>query len=175
MIIPNSKIKITDEQEANLRNHAEYLVKGELKADFNMKHFSSYKALDDHYPTCGTSGCSLGHGPFSTGIMKDPEEAWTDYGVRIFGIDTTWVGDGAVNWEWLFDQGWDDIDPSPTAAGYRILYFLQFGVPDFEKLKNTKYDDMHDVLDGHSDIFSTKCSVDALKEAIESNTPIVLV
>lgn len=110
-------IDITAEQRANLRKLADYLLSGDLKADFDMSLYGT--ATDDN---CGTVGCAIGHGPNAGIPIKG--RSWGNYADDEFG---TCNGDIFC---WLFGSSWNDIDNTPQGAGHRILYTLEHGIPN---------------------------------------------
>lgn len=116
-------IGLSDEHEANLRTLAAYLLRGELRAEFDMNRFSE---SDSEYKrtTCGSVGCAVGHGPY-VGINKNNCEGWFDYSDRVFGLDGAGAG-----WKWCFDADWDQVDNTPAGAAKRILWLLENGLPD---------------------------------------------
>lgn len=113
----------------NLRILANYLIAGQLKADFHMGIFSLHPS--NYYSwgfpakemNCGTSGCAVGHGPYA-GICKKDDEGWAQYSHRVF-IDLH-----SREWKWCFHPQWSGIDNTAEGAGKRILWLLEKGLPD---------------------------------------------
>lgn len=124
-IMEHKELNIDPKQRSNLKKLADYLLSGNLKAEFDMGMFSD---RGSHSISCGTVGCAVGHGPYA-GIPKDANETWYDYARIVFnGYD--------INlFDWLFGGEWYHYDNTPEGAGKRILYALKYGVPT-----NHKYD-----------------------------------
>lgn len=121
------KILLPEEKRKNLKKLADYLLKGELKAKFNMSRYTGHKIFtdEDMYATdCGTIGCAVGHGPFA-GVLKNEKELWDEYSERCFIDDTRNSAYG-----FLFAGEWEDVDNTPQGAAKRILYFLENGIPE---------------------------------------------
>ena len=106
----------------SLETLATYLESGELKAEFTMAYFFDVDA-DLGMPTCGSSGCAVGHGPYA-GISKIPGEGWVSYGTRAFGLSS-----GDLDWLWCFSSVWVNVDNTPRGAAKRIRYLLANGKP----------------------------------------------
>ena len=70
---------MTKEQRDNLKKLADYLIRGKLKAGFDMSMFMG-SSIEPN-PTCRTVACAVGHGP-SAGIKKLDNEDWNDYSER---------------------------------------------------------------------------------------------
>jgi len=127
-------IGLSQEHEDNLRKLADYLIKGELKAEFDMRQYS-----EGHYcgPSrqldCGTAGCAAGHGPYA-GVAKKRGEGWEEYILRAFGIPDT----DNYYYSWCFDAEWAECDNTSSGAGKRILYLLDHGLPDNAKEQTQK-------------------------------------
>jgi hypothetical protein len=104
----------------NLKILSDYLIKGELRAEFGMgfftRSFNEEMSLD-----CGTIGCAVGHGPYA-GIPKQIGESFADYSERVFTTDDN-------VWEYLFSCGWIKTDNTALGAGLRIKYYLKHGLP----------------------------------------------
>lgn len=107
----------------NLRTLANYLLSGELKADFNMRHYDSHNQILDGVIDCGSCGCALGHGPYA-GVVKSPWESWAAYSRRAMGMPN-----GSIESIWCFSMQWTEIDNTAQGAGKRILWMLEHGVP----------------------------------------------
>ena len=145
------------QQEKNFR----VLADGLLNLPVNYKHFNMSIYLrhsggcgltaGDLPPSkgkrvvnCGTVGCAAGHGP-SFGIKVKKGESWAGYVERVFTD-----GDDKI-YRWCFHQLWADCDNTPQGAALRILYMLDYGIPeDFsiwtpEKHK-TLYTNAYDVV-----------------------------
>jgi hypothetical protein len=126
----HSSLNITDEQEANLRKLAAYLLT--LPADypdFEMRDFvqsGEYEKREFvHQPACGTAACAVGHGP-NAGIEPAPYlESWRDYSVRAFGLNF-WSPD----WDWCFSGEWADVDNTVHGAAKRVIHLLANGLPE---------------------------------------------
>lgn len=99
----------------NLKTLAYYLLNG-LKAKFDMSHYCIDSSTEG---TCGSSGCAIGHGPYATGILRDKCEPWSEYCMRVFGIEN-----GSEQYRYMFYYTWCVIDNTPTGAGRRIIRFL---------------------------------------------------
>lgn len=114
---------MTQEQKDNLLKLATYLLSGNLKAEFDMRHYSQWHdaLIAVEKTDCGTIGCSAGHGPYA-GIPKESGESWYHYISRVFGI-------GVFSWQYdfVFSSQWGSIDNTPQGAGKRILYMLRKG------------------------------------------------
>ena len=118
----------------NLRKLANYLLNlPEGYEHFDMEHYlDSHNYTKDGYcsnaikllPKCGTVACAAGHGP-SAGITPNPREGWDSYIQRVFRINE--FGEW---WSWAFDSSWQEFDNTPHGAALRILYMLDFGVPE---------------------------------------------
>jgi hypothetical protein len=119
------KIELSDFQRENLKKLADYLLKGELKAEFGMRRFTDDD--NDFNANCGTIGCAVGHGPYA-GIEKHKGETWPQYSHRCF-IEFGKDPKRNIAWEWCFSGYWTDIDNSPQGAGKRILILLNKGLP----------------------------------------------
>lgn len=114
-------ITLTPEQRDNLAKLADYLEKGELRAEFDMRLFSDGDHVVDA-SECGAVGCAVGHGPYA-GIPKFPEETWYDYWNRAFAN-----GDPRV-YCWCFASDWVWQDGTPSGVAKRIRVMLEHGLP----------------------------------------------
>ncbi len=115
---------ISDEQEANLRKLAAYLLT--LPADypdFEMSDFVQEGSEFAHL-ACGTAACAVGHGPMA-GIDIEGPELWGVYSERVFIND--W---GCEAWDWCFAGTWSQYDNTVHGAAKRILLMLEHGVPE---------------------------------------------
>ena len=74
--------------------------------------------------TCGTTGCLLGHGP-SAGISPRGCSGWWEYASAKFGLLTH-----GRPWRWCFGGSWDAVDNTPRGGALRILYMLDYGIPE---------------------------------------------
>lgn len=102
-------------------------------AQFNMRLYysgsdESRYARHNGGLRCGTVACALGHGP-AAGILFPPRMLesgpnWNEY-ANLFTGDG-WTG---LNYDWLFYDSWDDVDPSHYGAAARIRYLLDKGRP----------------------------------------------
>lgn len=117
-------IKLSQQHEHNLRKLAEYLLRPELKAKFDMVAYSDWDH-DDYSIECGTIGCAAGHGPHA-GIPKYDSETWSQYITRVFGLN---IVASTIAWRWCFDADWERTDNTPVGAAKRILWLLHNGVP----------------------------------------------
>lgn len=116
-----TNLKITKEQEDNLRILADYLLAGNLKAEFDMIRFCENELMSE--PTnCGSVGCAIGHGPYA-GISKNNDEGFLPYSYRVFGFLYN-------EWLWCFGPSWARRDNTPEGAGKRILILLEEGLPE---------------------------------------------
>lgn len=128
-------------QKANLHALSRYLT-GPLQAQFEMTQFCDDESCLS--PTCGTIGCSLGHGTYAVEPRQyegGVPERWYDYGRRVFGAEPK-----SREWEWMFGESWGGRwdheshpgsefhytpgpDNTPQGAAARIDVFLNRGVP----------------------------------------------
>ena len=106
-----------EQQQKNLRTLSNYLLLGNLKAEFDMSVFAEHRDLEPEID-CGTVGCAVGHGPYA-GIPKKPEELWVEYTEREFGASEEKI------FEHLFGQEWKEYDNTPEGAANRILNLLE--------------------------------------------------
>lgn len=116
---------ITPQQRANLEKLAAYLESGDLKARFEMEHYSD---SDDYTGAthCGTGGCAVGHGPYA-GIEKLGYETWRDYSYRVFLTCNT--AEQELTWSFLFSGCWSETSfDQAIHAAKRIRHFLK-GLP----------------------------------------------
>ena len=118
---------LNEEQIANLRKLAEYLVsKRNKRAEFDMKYYTELRNVDaaDTTTECGSVGCAVGHGPYA-GIPKYQDENWLQYAKRSF---YNGIGD---MFDYLFSDDWAEnwLDNTALGAGKRILFMLKFGLP----------------------------------------------
>lgn len=119
------ELKITAKQEKNLRTLAEYLLSDNLVAQFDMSKFTEYSMWEeDTHLNCGTVGCAVGHGPYA-GIRKKKREDWIDYARRVFGCSE----DNNL-FVWAFSGSWVTYDNTAKGAAKRILYAIEYGVPE---------------------------------------------
>lgn len=116
-------IQITSEQHKNLENLAQGLAELPDPSLFNMK--VTFK----QYTKCGTVCCAAGYGP-TFGIEKYPDESWVNYCARVYGTLPDTNPDDDPLFDWLFSFGWQHVDNTPSGASKRILYALQYGVPE---------------------------------------------
>lgn len=117
------EVNITQKQRDNLKKLSEYLLKDNLKAEFDMSCYNDSgfsSSLEDH---CGTVGCAVGHGPYA-GIYKNKGDDWGEYARKSFTS-----GEGSL-YKWCFDSFWVSTDNTPKGAGLRIKWFLEKGIPD---------------------------------------------
>lgn len=126
-IARHPSLKITDEQETNLRKLAAYLLT--LPADYPKFAMSLFtqdgrggQGHPAHLPDCGTAACAAGHGP-SAGIRPKKGETWAQYSGRAFC--ETW----SIEWDWCFAPFWARADNTAHGAARRILHMLERGVP----------------------------------------------
>lgn len=124
----------------NLQTLATYLAYAEKPPEvrFDMETFSDDEHRCSDSTVCGTVGCAAGFGPFA-GIPKLPEELWTQYTERQFGVD-------AREFDWCFIASWKQVDNTPEGAAKRIQRMLNTGVPSsFDP--NDMDDFLYDYLD----------------------------
>jgi len=131
-------ITISYQQKKNLITLANGLMKNRNKreARFTMACFADagqHNIVGDPYLTeCGSVGCAVGHAPYY-GITKMYGEGWDGYSYRtlipIFNADTGVLIDDRA-WRWCFAGEWTNLDDSKKGAAQRIMYFLQYGLPD---------------------------------------------
>ena len=122
---------------------------------FEMLTFGNCYNYNEQENECGTVGCALGHAPLFgfkyipmyeihpgtlTERFNPKGERWEDFGKRVFGVSTMFR-----NWDWLFAGGWTIIDNTRRGAAQRIIYMLQYGVPE-----DWSYD--RDTIDLYKDI-----------------------
>jgi hypothetical protein len=119
------EIELSDFQKENLKKLSDYLLKGELKADFDMLKFSDN---GDFATLCGSVGCAVGHGT-DAGIKKFHDEDWSQYSWRCF-INKWNSAYHSYAWEWCFDAYWTDTDNTPEGAAKRIQILLNKGLPN---------------------------------------------
>ena len=93
---------------------------------FDMRVFCDHSHGDSDH--CGTAGCAVGYGPFF-GIQKHANEDWFNYSHRCF-INELRDGSGSDEWDWCFNSYWSRYDNSKRGAAQRIIYMLQYGVPE---------------------------------------------
>lgn len=113
---------ITEAQKQNLIRVCNYLLAGQLEADFTMSYFTSHSRGGSKLD-CGTSGCFVGHGPYA-GVEKLENETWVEYGQKSFGITIS-----SAEWAYLFSSYWCQIDNTAQGAAIRVLHFLTHGLP----------------------------------------------
>jgi len=106
----------------NLFKLATYLESGNLKAKFDMREFSEDGMVVAHFPTCGSVGCAVGHGPYA-GIPKIEREDWYEYSERAFGLRPL-----TRDWNWCFGASWVNEDNTPEGAA-RICHLVLHGHP----------------------------------------------
>lgn len=115
------ELGITRQQFNNLFKLAHYLLKGKLKAEFDMGRYSDISHRCGA-TLCGTVGCAIGHGPYAG--IKNPECLnWDEYSLKSFGLAQYHEGAGHS----LFSWRWMDVDNTPNGAAKRILYLLKYG------------------------------------------------
>lgn len=130
-------------QLSNLLKLSDYLLSGDLKANFDMSDFTDVAygegpldvtygegPLDEDWTTwttCGTVGCAAGHGPYA-GIPKLPTEDWQDYTRRVF-IESRSSNENNKAWDFCFSGSWARYDNTPEGAANRIKYLIVNGVP----------------------------------------------
>lgn len=135
----NIKVKLLPHERENLQKLAEFLYKNDEvlyegePVEFSMTDYSD----SEHHllsAECGTVGCAVGWGPHA-GIAKLITENWNEYSCRCFleyfdnkrGID---FGGKNPIWTWMFSAKWALTDNSRRGAALRILYLLEFGMPE---------------------------------------------
>lgn len=117
---------ITDEQEANLRTLAAYLLT--LPADYPDFEMNDF-AADDSDPrdvSCGTAACAVGHGPMA-GVDPGDETDWFEYSYCAFIEEGKSLSSRA--WQWCFGGAWSRSDNTVHGAAKRILWLLDSGLP----------------------------------------------
>ena len=116
------------EQRRNRLVHACYLLGGTFPpgVEFDMAFWSDETHIGGA-TTCGSCGCAVGFAPFA-GLGKDPDERWSSYSSRVFGLDDLDRGEQA--WDWCFSPLWDVVDNTPPGAGQRLLWLELHGVPE---------------------------------------------
>ena len=119
------KIDITEEQRDNLKKLADYLLSGNLRAEFDIGRFAD--SFNQTQTNCGTVGCAIGHGP-DAGIVKWKNEDWVKYSFRNFGSEYDPFQEDEL-FDWCFSSDWENIDNTPDGAAKRILYMLEKGIP----------------------------------------------
>ena len=106
-----------EEQRRNLRKLAEYLLSGDLRAEFDMTLYGN-ECRSPLAKECGSVGCAVGHGPYA-GISKHDDEEWPEYAGRVFGAHRGHL------FGYLFGAGWRYYDNTPEGAGQRIRGVLE--------------------------------------------------
>lgn len=141
---------LTQEQKVNLRKLASYLITIDPHS-FSMDQY--YKRgcgifelgsllYGDGFVKyeCGTVACAVGHGPGAGIAPQRLDCSWARYSDRVFGATT--MDDDMVH-RWCFDQTWESCDNSPTGAAQRIIYMLEYGIPDDFENAIYAYRDVH--------------------------------
>jgi|GEM_PF-2087571 hypothetical protein len=131
----NGILIMTDLQKQNCEKLIAYLLSDKKLAKFDMWYFTQedIKLVRDpnEMTTCGTVGCSAGHGPYA-GIPKKKSETWFGYVHANFGFHySSNIG------QWCFSCDWALRDNSPYGAALRLKWFLEKGLP------NDYWDQMH--------------------------------
>ncbi len=101
------------------------------KFKFNM----SYLRADKNFNTvpftaetahCGTVACALGHGPAIKGLELKSEHltvhpwmVWNKYCEDTFNLNFF-----SLNWRWLFDVSWENLDNTRAGFVKRVLWLL---------------------------------------------------
>lgn len=134
-------LKISGEQEANLRTLAAYLLTLPTDyPDFEMSDFVQVEDLDlraiAHTPACGTAACAVGHGP-QAGIKPVKGERWANYSERLSGLIF-----GSDAWEWCFAGDWHRTDNTVHGAAKRIGWLLENGLPNNHWEQRRGYDEL---------------------------------
>ena len=93
---------------------------------FTMAVYSADGGAGEMQIECGSVGCAIGHAPFY-GIEKNPSESWFAYSRRTLINRST---DDSSESRWCFSGDWAPIDNTKTGAAQRIIYLLQYGLPD---------------------------------------------
>lgn len=124
---------MTPEQIENCKKLIAYLKSGKLKANFDMRGFSSFKPeIESKKTNCGTVGCALGHGPYA-GVPKKITESWVDYSANAFGISQISLDN---KWSFIFSSAWKGFDDTPEGAANRLQIVL-----DDKYVNNWSYND----------------------------------
>jgi len=123
--------RIRPNQKQNLIKLANGLINDHnRKTRFNMGTYAEMSDDWDIYgmkrTECGAVGCAVGHAPFY-GIKKELGESWTDYSNRT--LIQHYNCDDA-EWRWCFTGSWKDTDNTKIGAAQRIIWLLQYGLPD---------------------------------------------
>lgn len=123
-------MRISKRERKNLRQLAKYLVAlPKNYGKFDMLHYSvrpggtfvSPDDVDVALRDCGSTACAVGHGP-SAGIQVGAMDfTWGEYADNNFG-------EGCFGW--CFDDTWASVDNTAEGAGLRILYMLDYGIPE---------------------------------------------
>ena len=116
-------MEITTEQKKNLITLAQGLWNEDRRdVKFDMETYSNFGKGTERDTECNTVGCAVGHAPFY-GIKKRYNEDWSDYSHRTL-IET------GSEWAWCFSGLWAYRDNTRRGAAQRIIYLLQYGLPD---------------------------------------------
>jgi len=133
--------------EQNLLRHADHLENNVVKRHFNMGTYMSH--TNTSYSTnfsdaspfksdCNSVACSVGHA--ATIFPPLVGESWEDFSERVFDIDPC-----SLEWDFLFSEGWIDVDNTPFGAAQRIRYLIK------DKLEFGE-DEMHDMQSGETEL-----------------------
>ena len=110
----------TNAQKQNLIKLAQGLLHGASVSYFHMRFF----ATNMHGKTCGAVGCAIGHAPYF-GVYKYKHEDWREFSKRALISD-----EYSDEWSWCFDSKWSKVDNSRRGAAKRIIWYLQYGLPN---------------------------------------------
>jgi len=121
-------LQATEEQRANLKQLADYLASGELKAPFDMEDYTTMTNR-------GEGHCAAGQAPLA-GIDKHVGEAWLRYVnralVKAIKQDEYFItaADITDDFHYLFSYLWMKVDNTPEGTARRINYVLENGIPE---------------------------------------------
>jgi hypothetical protein len=103
----------------NLKTLADYLLRGDLAARFDMREYCEKGYDFDAH--CGAVGCAVGHATYC--VDKYRGETYPAYIRRAFDLT---VG----QWAWCFGTVWAHRHNTSRAAGLRILWLLEMLEPE---------------------------------------------
>lgn len=69
MNVEHKEVDLPQYKVNNLKKLADYLMSGDLKAEFDMSTYDDDSGTNVLVVNCGTVGCAVGHGPYA-GIEK---------------------------------------------------------------------------------------------------------
>lgn len=121
-----------DYKKFDMSNYAEINYRKQISfSDFHMREYQSafcFPDVSNNENECGTSACAVGHGP-AAGIPVGNAQKWSQYCITNF-IDNESNATTSNMWDWCFSARWGNFDNSVHGAARRILYMIEYGVPD---------------------------------------------